>query len=1275
ASGTSTVNDVISGIIVPNTAPANNTGTGNNFAESFPFALTKSVVSTNNTGTAGAHVAIGETIRYRLVVTVPYGELADFQLHDALPSGLRFLNNGSASVAYQGAGLSGTVAAGVLADAAVSSSATANTDVYTSGTDVFFKLGTVTNTDASAPASIVIEFDAIVVNETANQNGTVLENTFGIRYDRTGDDVSDVDPTAVSNTLDVEVAEPELTFTKTLVASGSDAGDAVQYTLTITNDAGAAATAFDIRILDTLDDSLDFVSLSVTAGITFTDDSVGDALDLTIASLAPGESVTITINAVVTTLAPAGDTIENSFTATYSGAAGVDADERTGSGTGPNDYADSGFSGTFVLATPTLDKQNASVATATIGQSFIYDILVTLPEGVTRDLIIQDQLPPGLVLVGVTVVPGTFNGTLDATPTVTGGTTSGEDLVIDFGDTTTAADNDATTNTFTIRVEVRVVNEVANQAGGTLANTATLTYTDATSGTTSAPVVDATAPANVTIVEPALTIVQTISDSTPHLGDTITVTVDILNLDTPTGATAHDLRVAGVIPADKFTSIANIVVERYDMGGTIGLADDVVLATLVEGTDYTVTSTAAGYVVTLITPVAENERISITYDATVTSDPSEGLGDDGLFGGTGLNSDSFTSGVTATWTSLPNAPTGERTGADGAGPDATVLNNYSINGDTMITVVGAGLQLVKDDGLASVSAGESWTYTVTITNVGTDTATGVVLTDTIPPQVTINDIRVDGVAVAFTVATDGLGVRTITITLPDIPDTVGNVLEVEFDATLDAVIDVARESITNTASVTHDDIDPTPLDNTDSDNNVIDATPVFVVTKTDGLTSAAPGDSVTYTITIENTGTQNALTNIRDVFPIDQLTFIGVAAFTDSEGVVHAALTAADLVGNELLWTNVALNAGDTLTLTVTATVANPQTQGNVSFTNSVTVTDVANEATPVTGTDTTALPATPDLVVTKVNSTNRIGINDTFTYTITVRNNGDQNATNVKIVDKLPDHVVFVGASNGGVFDAATRTVTWEAAQDPALAVVQGQNLETITYTVTVTLPMNSIVYGTIINQVTVSDDGSNGLDTNPADNDFFLPTDVLGFIYDVSRNYSTSSVFERDGDGEDDPYGLGPVEVYKDAILPIAPIYSGAAEPGATLEVVLHNANGDVIGRQSVVVDTGGNWMASFPGVIVKDYPQSVVITQTPPAAQVEGAAANGYNMRPYYATAINSGHFFRENLNVTRIGEQTASATGEAFQEAINNPIGFNISGSPYETLASPGHPTGR
>jgi hypothetical protein len=98
---------------------------------------------------------------------------------------------------------------------------------------------------------------------------------------------------------------------------------------------------------------------------------------------------------------------------------------------------------------------------------------------------------------------------------------------------------------------------------------------------------------------------------------------------------------------------------------------------------------------------------------------------------------------------------------------------------------------------------------------------------------------------------------------------------------------------------------------------------------------------------------------------------------------------------------------------------------------------------------------------------------------------------------------------------------------------------------------------------------------------------------------------------------------------MLPIAPIYSGAANPGATLVIDLYNANGTHIASMTVMADAGGNWLANFGTATLRDTPSDVRITQV--NAPYSFGAGLGQNLRTYYApAALNPGHFLSQSTD---------------------------------------------
>ena len=156
------------------------------------------------------------------------------------------------------------------------------------------------------------------------------------------------------------------------------------------------------------------------------------------------------------------------------------------------------------------------------------------------------------------------------------------------------------------------------------------------------------------------------------------------------------------------------------------------------------------------------------------------------------------------------------------------------------------------------------------------------------------------------------------------------------------------------------------------------------------------------------------------------------------------------------------------------------------------------------------------------------------------------------------------------------------------------------------------------------------------PADPPPFIPPSA-GFVF----GYDSFSDFSNtESESERMPmaiqFAVRSIDMDRPALLPLAPIYSGEADPGATLVVDIYNAKGEHIGSQTVVADSGGNWLATFPTTTLRDSPNTARITQFAPTYSMNERWGN--NLRTYFTPALNAGHF---SLDV-RGG---ADLTGEA------------------------------
>lgn len=568
---------------------------------------TKSNVATSEAHTTSPRVAIGEIVRYRLVSQIPEGQISDFRVFDVLPAGLTFLNDGSARLVFvsNGAGItSSTLAPPTISGdsaAAASTPLTGGLDLtaasavnvgsgtlnctapgsFSSGTDVCFRLGNLDNSDRDADAEfVVIEFNALLDNSAAGSNdaGETRSNQF-----RVGSGSTQLGN--ISTNVTITVAEPAITnLLKSVAPAAADAGDTVTYTLSYSNASGLNnSTAFEVRLQDTLPAglSLNLGSITVTpaggaSGVT--DNSSGNSLDIEIAQVPAGGSVSISFTALVLNTVAPGTTLSNTASLVYTslpgtggttvnptdsstpGASGADTGERNGSGSGNNDYLDSDSADldiTAVTLAKTLFSSSLSftqsaevrpaVADLTIGEIATFRVTATIPEGTTPQVVIADQLPfaGGVleVLSGsvVSISPSLTAANANPVPTITDAQLAdgiNDRIEFDFGQVQNppAAGED----TIVVEVVARVRDLPSNASGDQLTNTASVQYGAGLSGTATAP---------LDLVEPQLQIDKAGSISGGQAGDVVIYTVTLEHSSAST-ADAQAIEVVDTLPVE-----------------------------------------------------------------------------------------------------------------------------------------------------------------------------------------------------------------------------------------------------------------------------------------------------------------------------------------------------------------------------------------------------------------------------------------------------------------------------------------------------------------------------------------------------------------------------------------------------------------------------------------------------------------------------------------------------------------------------------------------------
>ena len=266
----------------------------------------------------------------------------------------------------------------------------------------------------------------------------------------------------------------------------------------------------------------------------------------------------------------------------------------------------------------------------------------------------------------------------------------------------------------------------------------------------------------------------------------------------------------------------------------------------------------------------------------------------------------------------------------------------------------ADLTVTKTDGVTIATPGGSVTYTITASNAGPDAVTGAQVSEILPPAITGAIWTCVG-AGGGTCTTSGSGNINDTVNLP-----VGASATYTVSATINAS---ATGTLTNTATITPPSgvTDPTPGNNRATDVDTLTPQADLAITMTDGVANAAPGGSVTYTITASNAGPSNATgATVADTFPA------ALIATWTCVGVGGGTCTAS---GSGNINDTVNLPVGASATYTVAATISASAT-GTLINTATITPHLGVTDPTPVnnSATDTDSLTPLATLAITPIN-------------------------------------------------------------------------------------------------------------------------------------------------------------------------------------------------------------------------------------------------------------------------------------------------------------------
>ena len=975
---------------------------------------------------------------------------------DQLPSGYSFVSALPSQGVYDDT--TGLWTVGSLSDTSV---ATLAITALVNATGNFTNIAEITSADQPDP------------------NGIVHGNNTPGEIDQ--DDVTTT-PISVSN----------LITTKNVDNATPNTGDIVTYTLTVVNNGPSIAT--NVSLTDNLPTGTSYVSHIATGGSVNT--YSGGVWN--IGTIDIGDSATLTINALVTAQGTAAQTpIVNTATAA------------TGDQFDPTTIGDDLVEPITVTASELVTTKTVAAqfdGTFDEGDTVVYTITVENqgPSNATNVSLV-DLLPAGLTFSNATVTSGVYN--------------SG-DGNWDIGTIANGA------------TETLTISAIINQ--GTSGNTIVNTTTAATGDQSDPNLVADDLTESITVSNDAdIVLTKVVDNPTPNTGDTVTYTITVTNNGE---AVVTNLVVTDVLPVGLqlglvTPSSGTWTAPNWNIGTLgVGLTETITIEAVVTaqgtlaqlpiinvathtqdqndsspitGNSAIVTVTAANLVtVKTVNVNTPDEGDTVTYTIRVENQgPSNAtnvslvdLLPDGLtFSNATATSGvynsgdgnwvigSITSGTTETLTisatvnegTSGNTITNITTAAIGDQTDPTTVGDDL---DQPITVTeNADIVLVKTVDNPTPNTGDTITYNVVVTNNGPSLVTNLVITDAMPAGLILGNA-------SPSIGTWNSGIWTIGSLASGVSETI------TIEALVTAEGTVPQTQLINTVTNSQDQIDTNLTE--DSPTAIVTVTASeLVTTKTvaaqfDGTFDE--GDTVVYTITVENQGPSNA-TNVSlvDLLPAG-LTFSNA---TVTSGVYNSG------DGN---WDIGTIANGATETLTISA-IINQGTSGNTIVNTTTAATGDQSDPNLVADdlTESITVSNDADIVLTKVVDNPTPNIGDIVTYTITVTNKGEAVVTNLVVTDALPSGLTYNTVSpSDGIWTAPN----WN------IGTLQPNEQETIIIKAMVGLDQGG---QTIINTISNSQDQ---IDSNITQDDFTATITVTSADLAVVKTVSNATPNEGD-------------------------------------------------------------------------------------------------------------------------------------------------------------------
>ncbi|HXS51821.1 MAG TPA: hypothetical protein VN782_04760, partial [Usitatibacter sp.] len=334
----------------------------------------------------------------------------------------------------------------------------------------------------------------------------------------------------------------------------------------------------------------------------------------------------------------------------------------------------------------------------------------------------------------------------------------------------------------------------------------------------------------------------------------------------------------------------------------------------------------------------------------------------------------------------------------------------------------ANLVFAKTVDKTSAAPGDTLTYTLSFANTsGSTAATGATIVDTLPAGLAFSSATLNGSPITptgtnpytFTVGSSGAAVGTIAA---------GASGTLVIAASVANPLDASIASLTNNASLASAQTSAINASATTgiAGRGAAGGAPALAITLAADRTTAAPGDTVTYTVTVVNIGTAGASSvTVSDALPTATYYNFGAC----SGGCSNA--------GGTLSWNVGSLAVGASASNTFTMIAGSTGLPAGVTVIPDTASTAATGVATLTSNTVKVTLDGNPILTLSKSASpTSGLAPGGAITYSLVVANVGSAAASDVVVRDPIPSNASYAGSitatAGSGAFDPVANQVVF---------------------------------------------------------------------------------------------------------------------------------------------------------------------------------------------------------------------------------------------------------